>query len=122
MARAGAPEVVAAEVPALRALDQLVGLDLALDEVVLVLLVVLELEHVVRLDRLVDGADHRRVVAARGDLEPLLGGVVAERVDDLRAGGLQAGLRQVVAEEVDRRDQRLRLQRQQPGGRAKLSP
>ncbi len=47
VAGAGAAEVLAAEVPALRALDQLVGLDLALDEVVLVLLVVLELEHVV---------------------------------------------------------------------------
>ena len=40
-----AAEVVAAEVPALGAADQLVGLDLALDELVLVLLVVVELEH-----------------------------------------------------------------------------
>ena len=39
---------------------------------------------------------------------------MAERLDDLLAGALQAALRQVVAEEVDRRDQRLRLQRQQP--------
>ena len=31
------------------------------------------------------------------------------------AGALQAALRQVVAEEVDRRDQRLRLERQQAG-------
>ena len=58
---------------------------------------------------------HLGVAAAgRGDLQPLLGGVVAERVDDLLARVLQVGLRQVVAEEVDRRDQRLRLQRQQP--------
>ena len=39
---------------------------------------------------------------------------MAERLDDLRPGALQAALGQVVAEEVDRGDQRLRLQRQQP--------
>ena len=39
-----AAQVVAAQVPALGAADQLVGLDLALDELVLVLLVVVELE------------------------------------------------------------------------------
>ena len=38
---------------------------------------------------------------------------MAERRDDLLAGALQARLRQVVAEQVDRRDQRLRLERQQ---------
>ncbi len=41
---------------------------------------------------------------------------MAERLDDLRAGGQQAGLGQVVAEEVDGRNERLRLQRQQPRG------
>ena len=39
---------------------------------------------------------------------------MTERRDDLAAGADQAALGQVVAEEVDRRDQRLRLQRQQP--------
>ena len=66
-------------------------------------------------DRVVDHARHRGVAAAGGgDLQPLLGGIVAERLDDFLARLLQVGLRQVVAEEVDRRDQRLRLQRQQP--------
>ena len=116
MARVVAPEVVAAEVPALRAVDELVGLDAALVEGVLVLLVVVELEDAVEVDRLVDGPDHVRVVAAGRDLEPLLGGVVAERLDDLPARGGEAGLRQVVAEEVDRRDERLRLERQEAGG------
>ena len=54
-----------------------------------------------------------RVVAARGDLEPLLGRVVTERLDDLLTGALKPGLRQMVAEQVDRRDQRLGLERQQ---------
>ena len=40
---------------------------------------------------------------------------MSERGDDLLAGGVEAGLRQVVAEEVDRGDQGLRLERQQPG-------
>ena len=40
---------------------------------------------------------------------------MAERLDDLAPRGLQPGLRQVVAEEVDRRHQRLRLEREQPG-------
>ena len=108
-------QVVALDVPALAAVLQPVGLDRALGELVLVLLVVLELEHPLGGDRLVDDARDLGVAAAgRGDLQPLLGGVVAERLDDLLAGALQAALRQVVAEEVDRRDQRLRLQRQQP--------
>ena len=116
-------QVVALDVPALFAVLQPVGLDRALGELVLVLLVVLEVEHAAAGDRLVDDLGDFGVAAARGgDLEPLLGGVVAERLDDLRAGALQAALRQVVAEEVDRRDQRLRLERQQARGRAKLSP
>ena len=41
---------------------------------------------------------------------------MAERLDDFPARRLQVGLRQVVAEEVDRRHQRLRLQRQQARG------
>ncbi len=51
--------------------------------------------------------------AAGGDLEPLPGRVVAQCLDDLLAGRPQARLRQVVSEQVDRRHQRLRLQRQQ---------
>ena len=109
-------EVVATEVPALRAADQLVGLDLALDELVLVLLVVVELEDPASLDRVVDGAHDLGIVPPGGDLEALLGGVMTQRSDDLLARGGQAGLRQMIAEQVDRRDQRLRLQRQQPGG------
>ena len=109
-------QVVALDVPALFAVLQPVGLDRALGELVLVLLVVLEVEHAAAGDRLVDDPGDLGVAAAgRGDLQPLLGGVVAERFDDLLAGGLQAALGQVVAEEVDRRDQRLRLERQQPG-------
>ena len=41
---------------------------------------------------------------------------MAERLDDFGPRALQVRLRQVVAEEVDRRHQRLRLQRQQAGG------
>ena len=68
------------------------------------------------MDRLVHGADHVRVVAAGRDLEALLGRVVAERLDDLPPRGGKARLRQVVAEEVDRRHQRLRLERQEARG------
>ena len=48
---------------------------------------------------------------------------MAERGDDLLAGGVEAGLRKVVAEEVDRGDERLRLERASSrAGLAKLSP
>ena len=73
----------------------------------------MELENPALLDRIVHGANDLGVVAAGGDLEALVRGVVAERGDDLLAGGREAGLRQVVAEQVDRGDQRLRLERQQ---------
>src|SRR5581483_3582200 len=59
-----AREVVAAEVPTLRARDELVGLDLPLRELVFVLLVVVELEHAPGGDGGVDRADDLRVVAA----------------------------------------------------------
>ncbi len=108
-------QVVALDVPALFAVLQPVGLDRAFGELVLVLLVVLELENPAGADRLVDLARDLGVAAAAGgDLQPLLGGIVAERGDDLGAGALQAALRQVVAEEVDRGDQGLGLERQQP--------
>ena len=45
-----------------------------------------------------------------------MGRVLAQRGHDLVAGGGEAALGQVVAEQVDRGDQRLRLERQQPGG------
>ena len=45
---------------------------------------------------------------------------MTERRDDLAAGADQAALGQVVAEEVDRGDQRLRLQRQQSRGPAEV--
>ena len=115
MAGVIAAQVVAAQVPALRAAHQLVGLDLALDELVLVLLVVVKLEDPALLDRIVNGPNHLGVVAAGRDLEALVRGVVPQRGDDLLPGGRQAGLRQVVAEQVDRGDQRR-------AGRAKLSP
>ncbi len=41
---------------------------------------------------------------------------MAERGDDLLAGGVESGLGQMVAEEVDGGDERLGLERQQPGG------
>ena len=94
-------------------LDELVRLDLALDELVLVLLVVLELEHPVRLDRLVDGADHRGVVAPGAISRPSSEGSWPSAATIFSRARLQAGLRQVVAEQVDRGDQRLRLERQQ---------
>ncbi len=74
----------------------------------------MELQHPAALDRVVDGADHLGVVPSRRDLEALLRGVVTQRGDDLLARRRQAGLRQMVAEQVDRRDQRLGLQGQQP--------
>ena len=45
--------------------------------------------------------------------EALLHRVLAERLDDLLARRGQRALRQVLADQVDRRDQRLRLDRQQ---------
>src|SRR5262249_5654162 len=68
-----AGEVVAAQVPALGSADELVGLDLAFGELVLVLLVVVELEDPPGPDRIVDGRHDLRVVAPGGDLEALLG-------------------------------------------------
>ena len=41
---------------------------------------------------------------------------MAERLGDLATGALQPGLRQVVAEQVDRGDERLRLEREQARG------
>ena len=108
-------QVVALDVPALFAVLEPVGLDRALRELVLVLLVVLEVEHAAAGDRLVDHPRDLGVAAAgAGDLETLLGGIVAERLDDFLPRGLQPALRQVVAEQVDRGDQRLCLERQQP--------
>src|SRR5205823_1066962 len=86
VARVLASEVVAAEVPALRPAHELVGLDLALHELVLVLLVVVDLEHPAALDRVVHLANDLGVVPSRSDLEALLRWVVAECRDDLLAG------------------------------------
>src|SRR3954470_21145384 len=57
-------EVIALDVPALTTVLQPIGLDRALRELVLVLLVVLELEHPRRGDRLVDDPCHLAVAAA----------------------------------------------------------
>ena len=50
----------------------------------------------------------------RDDVQAFLDRVEAERVHDLVAGAAQVGLGE--ADEVDRGDERLRLDRQQPGG------
>ena len=104
-------------VPALLAVGQLVGLDRALGELVLVLLVVLDRQEPPADDR---GGHHARdlgVVALRGrDLKALLGRVLAERVDDLLARAGEGALGQVLADQVDRRHQRLGLEREQAGG------
>ena len=105
------------DVPALAAVRQRVGLDAALHDLVLVLLVVLELDDPPLDDRGRDDARDRRVVAAGvRDLQALFHRVLAERGDDLLARGGQRALGQVLADQVDRRDQRLRLDRQQPRG------
>ena len=104
--------VVGGDVPAASAHSRAGRLYLPLGELVLVLLVVVDREYALRPDRLVHLAGHVRVIATGGrDFEPLLGGVVAEGLDDLPGAG-ETALRQVVAEEVDRRDQGLRLERQ----------
>ena len=65
-------------------------------------------------DRLGDRARDVRVVAGgRRHLQALLHRVLAERRDDLLARGGQRALGDVLADQVDRRDQRLRLDRQQ---------
>ena len=87
------------------------------DELVLVLLVVLELDQPRCGDRLGDHAARRRSRRRRRrDLQALLHRVLAERRDDLLARGGERALRDVLADQVDRRDQRLGLDRQQPRG------
>ena len=77
----------------------------------------LDLEQPVLGDRAAHHAGDLRVVAlGGGDLQALLGRVLAERVHDLLARAGQRALGQVLADQVDRRHQRLGLQRQQPGG------
>ena len=79
-----AAKVIALDVPALAPVLEPVRLDLALGELVLVLLVVVDLEHLALGDRLVDRRAHLGVAAAAGgDLQAFLRGVVAERLDDL---------------------------------------
>ena len=50
------------------------------------------------------------------DLQALLHRVLAERRDDLLARGGERALGDVLADQVDRRHERLRLDRQQPRG------
>ena len=103
-------------VPALLAVEQLVGLHPAGGEQVLVLLVVLELEQPLLGDRAAHHLGHLGVVAGGGgDLEALGRRVPAQRRDDLLARGGERALRNVVAQQVDCRDQRLCLQRKQAG-------
>ena len=53
-------------------------------------------------------------------MQALLHRVLAERGDDLLARRGQRALRDVLADQVDRGDQRLGLDRQQPRGRAEV--
>src|SRR5579863_637655 len=100
--------IVGRDIPALAAVDQRVGLDLALGVLVLVLLVVVELEEDVSLDRARDYARDVGVVGADvSDLQALLHRVAAERGDDLLACRRKGSLRQVLADQIDCRDERL---------------
>ena len=56
------------------------------------------------------------VAGGRGDLQALLHRVLAQGGDDLLARGGEGALGQVVADEVDRRDESLGLHREQAGG------
>src|SRR5205085_8177243 len=78
--------VEAGHVPALAPVDEGVRFHGPGRELVLVLLVVLEREHPAPGDGPGDdGGDLRVVAAGARDLEPLFGGVLAERGDDLGA-------------------------------------
>src|SRR5450755_871861 len=115
VANAVAGRVEAGHVPALAAIDQRVGLNQPRGELVLVLLVVLEREQLTSGDR----AGHYRgdlgvVAAGRGHLKALVGWVLAERDDHLLPYRGQRACRNVLADQVNRRDQRLGLDRQQP--------
>ena len=102
----------AATYQASRAVEQRVGLDDALGVAVLGLGPVLELEQPVLVHRQLDRV-RDVVVHDRGDdVQALLDRVEAERVDDLLARGAQLGVGE--PDQVDRRDQRLGLDRQQP--------
>ena len=84
-------------------------------ELVLVLLVVLEREQPPGGDRAGDDGRDLGIVAARGgDLKSLVGRVLAERGDDLLADRGERAFGDVLADQVDRGDQRLRLDGQQP--------
>ena len=77
----------------------------------------LDLEQLALGDRAAHHAGDLGVVAlGGGDLEAVDGRVAAQRVHDLVARGGERALGQVLADEVDRRHQRLRLERQQPRG------
>ena len=105
------------EIPALLAVQELVRLDAPGGELVLVLLVVLEVEQAVVRDRPAHHLRHLRVVAGGGrDLEALNRRVAAERGHDLLARRRQRALRDVLAQEVDRGDERLCLEREQASG------
>src|SRR4051812_5452599 len=89
------------DVPALAPVDELVGLDAALGELVLVGLVVVELDQAAAGDGLRDDRGDLGVVrAGGGDLQPGLRRVLAERGDDLLARGREGALRDVLADEV----------------------
>src|SRR5204863_1633329 len=85
-------------------------------ELVLVLLVVLEGEQPVRRDRARHyGGDLGVVAAWRRHLQPFVDGVFAQRGDHLLTDRGQRALRDVLADQIDRRHQRLGLNREQPG-------
>ena len=115
--------LVGVHVPALGAVHQLVRLDGARGELVLVLLVVLDLQHAALGDRARHDPGDLGVVALRGgDLEAVGGGIVAERVHDLLARRAQRALGQVLAHQVDRRRQGLGLEGQEPRRAGEVVP
>src|SRR5579875_3716443 len=104
--------VEARQVPAIAPVDQRVRLNCPRRELVLVLLVVLESEQPPLRDRARDDGRDLGILPARGgELQPLAGGVLAERGDDLVAHRRERAIRDVLADQVDRSDQRLRLDR-----------
>ena len=113
MAGVALVEVVAEDVPPLAAVYERVRLHFPLGELVLVLLVVVEIQDIALRDRAVDRLRQPWfVVRGRRDPKALVRRVVSEGSDDLVSRRAEAGSRQVVAEQVDGGDKRLRLERQ----------
>ena len=114
MAHTVALGVKRGHVPALATVGQRIWLDRSQRQLILVLLVVLELDHPAFDDRVGHQARHVGVIAAGArHLQPLLHRVLAKRRHDLLPRRGQRSLRNVLADQIDGRDQRLGLNRQQ---------